>query len=85
MLPPWDWTMARAIDMPRPVEPVRRSREESPRAKRSKRRSRTSGAIPGPSSWMRTMSVSPSRASVVVTWLPAGVWTRALARRLTTT
>ena len=50
--PRWAVTMARAMLIPSPVEPVRRSREASARAKRSKMRSRTSGSMPGPSSPM---------------------------------
>ena len=48
--PPWARAIAATIDRPRPAPPSRREREASERANRSKTRSATSGAIPGPSS-----------------------------------
>ncbi len=75
------WTMARAIDMP--PSPWAGAPHVSPRAKRSRNRSRHGGD--------RGRRVDahdervPSRAPASWSRVPAGVCARALARRLTTT
>src|SRR6478735_8133661 len=73
------------MERPRPVPPVLRARERSARAKRSNSSAFMAGSTPGPSSWTRSTASFPSRTTVVVTVVPAGVWARALARRFAAT
>ena len=70
---------------PRPVLPCARDRELSPRANRSKTSGCSSAGMPGPSSATVSTTAPASGASRVVTVVPGGVCTRALASRFATT
>ena len=65
--------------------PGARTRLVSARVKRSKTWSAISGGMPGPLSVTVISACAVAHADPASTWVPGGVWVRALASRLATT
>ena len=83
--PLWASTSEATMARPRPVPPVLRVRPGSARQKRSKILPCASRGMPGPSSATSNSASLPTLWTATRTGVPARVWVRALARRLSTT